>query len=93
MTDKLHPDPPRPTLDDLDPEMATIDALVAMVRSHREGEQYPTDEVLLGNLPIALRALCDHVLTDQASVLDVAYRLASIIEGCRDKPEPPQHTH
>lgn len=60
MTDKLHPDPPRPTLDDLDPEMATIDALVAMVRSHREGQEYPTGEQLLGNLPKVLRALRDH---------------------------------
>lgn len=61
MTDKPYPDPPRQTLDDLDPESVTTDALIAMVRSHREGEEYPTAEVLLGNLPKALRALCDRV--------------------------------
>ena len=48
MTDKPYPDPPRPTLDDLDPESATTDRLIAMVRSHREGEEYPTAEALLG---------------------------------------------
>ena len=80
MADKTYPDPPRPTIDDLDPEMATTDRLIAMVRSHREGEAYPTAEALIGNLPKVLRALCDHVLTGQATPLDVAYRLASLID-------------
>jgi hypothetical protein len=67
-----------------------------MVRSHREGEEYPTAEVLLGNLPIVLRALCDHVLTGQTSALDVAYRLASIIEAIEGRQTPqasPRRTH
>lgn len=96
MTDKLYNTPQRPTIDDLDPEMATTDQLVAMVRSHRQGEEYPTAETLIGNLPSVLRALCDHVLTGQATALDVAYRLASIIEaieGCQDLPKPTQCTH
>ena len=96
MTDKPYPDPHRQTIDDLDPENATTDRLVAMVRSHRQGEDYPTAEVLLGNLPVALRALCDHILTSEASPLDVAYRLASIIEvieGCPDRPAPRGRTH
>lgn len=89
MTDKPYPDPPRPTIDDLDPEMATTDRLIAMVRSHREGEDYPTGEQLLGNLPKVLRALCDHVLTGQATPLDVAYRLASIIDAVENvAPDP-----
>jgi len=78
MTDRAYPAPPRPTLDALDPESATTDRLIAMARRHRAGEEYPTAEVLLGNLPVALRALGDHVLTGQATALDVAYRLASI---------------
>ena len=77
----IYPAPPRPTLDDLDPESATTDRLIAMVRSHRAGEEYPTAEVLLGNLPKALRALCDHVLAGQTTALDVAYRIASIIDA------------
>ena len=81
MTDQPYPDPPRPTIDDLDPELATTDRLIAMVRSHREGQEYPTSEQLLGNLPKVLRALCDHVLTGQATPLDVAYRLASLIDA------------
>lgn len=96
MTDKPYPDPPRQTIDDLDPENATTDAMIAMVRSHRTGEEYPTAEVLLGNLPKVLRALSDHVLSGEATTLDVAYRIASLIdaiEGHRDKPEPPRRTH
>ncbi len=81
MTDKPYPDPPRPTIDDLDPEIATADRLIAMARGHREGQEYPTAEALIGNLPKVLRALCDHVLTGQATPLDVAYRLASLIDA------------
>ena len=67
-----------------------------MVRSHREGEDYPTAEVLLGNLPKVLRALCDHLLSGEATALDVAYRIASLIdaiEGCRDRPGSRGRTH
>ncbi len=96
MTDKPYPDPHRLTVDDLDPESATTDRLIAMVRSHREGEEYPTAETLLGNLPIVLRALCDHLLSGEASALDVAYRLASIIEaieGSQTPRESSRRTH
>ena len=96
MTDKPYADPHRPTIDDLDPESATTDRLVAMVRSHRAGEDYPTGEVLLGNLPKVLRALCDHVLSGEATALDVAYRLASLIdamEGRPDRPAPLRRPH
>ena len=60
MTDRPDPDPSRPTLDDLDPKSTTTDRLIAMARSHREGETYPTPEQLLANLPVVLRALCDY---------------------------------
>ena len=96
MGDRSYPDPYRPTVDDLDPESATTDRLIAMVRSHREGEEYPAADVLLGNLPKVLRALCDHVLTGETTALDVAYRIASIInaiEGRQDRPAPRERTH
>lgn len=96
MTDQTYPDPPRPTIDDLDPESATTDRLIAMVRGHREGEDYPTAETLISNLPVVLRALCDHVLTGEATAQDVAYRLASLIdaiEGCQGQPVPTRRTH
>ena len=96
MTDKPYPDPTRPTIDDLDPESATTDELIALVHSHREGEEYPTAEVLLGNLPKVLRALCDHLLSGEATALDVAYRIASLIdaiEGCEGQPVPTRWTH
>lgn len=96
MTDKTYSNPSRPTIDDLNPEMATTDSMIAMVRRHREGEEYPTAETLLGNLPIALRALCDHVLTGQTSALDIAYRLASIIDAIEGHQTPqasPRRTH
>jgi hypothetical protein len=89
MPDETYPASPRPTLADLDPESATTDRLIAMVRSHREGEEYPTAEVLLGNLPVVLRALCDYVLTGEATALDVAYRLASIIDVVDGALDPP----
>lgn len=89
MTDESYPDPPRPTIDDLERESATTDRLISMVRSHREGQEYPTAEVLLGNLPKVLRVLCDHVLTGQATPLDVAYRLASLIDAVENvAPDP-----
>ena len=93
MTDTRYAAPHPLSLDDLDPESATTDRLIARVRSHREGEEYPIAEVLLGNLPVVLRALCDHVLSGEATALDVAYRLASItdaIEGCQGQPALPQ---
>lgn len=102
MPDEIYPAPPRQTLDDLDPESATTDRLIAMVRSHRTGEDYPTSEQLLVNLPVVLRALCDHLLSGEATALDAAYRLASIIdavEGCQIKPNSnpnpnsSRHTH
>jgi len=96
MPDPSYPAPLRPTLDDLDPESATTDRLIALVRRHREGEDYPTAETLLSNLPVVLRALCDHVLTGQTTALDVAYRLASIIDAIEHRqgqPAPPRHTH
>ena len=60
------------------------------------GEDYPTAEVLLGNLPKVLHALCDHILAGQTTALDVAYRIASLIdaiEGCQNLPKSAQRTH
>ncbi len=64
MTDPAYPAPHRLTVDDLDPESATTDRLIALVRSHRQGEDYPTPEQLIGNLPIVLRTLYNlyHIL-------------------------------
>lgn len=80
MTDEIYPAPPRQTLADLDSESATTDRLIARVRSHREGETYPTPEQLLANLPVVLRALCDVLLAGEITTLDAAYRLASIVD-------------
>ena len=94
MTDPAYPAPHRLTVDDLDPESVTTDRLIALVRQHRQGEEYPTPETLLGHLPVVLRALCDHVLTGPATAMDVAYRLASLIdaiEGCQAPSR--QHLH
>jgi hypothetical protein len=96
MTEPAYPAPPPLSLADLDPATVTTDRLIAMVRSHRTGEEYPTAEVLLGNLPKVLRALCDHILAGQTTALDVAYRIASLIdaiEGCPDRPAPSRRTH
>ena len=96
MTDKPYPDPHRQTIDDLDPESATTDRLIAMVRSHREGEDYPTTEVLIGNLPKVLRAVGNHRLSREATALEVAYALASLVDTIArrpDRPAPPRPTY
>ena len=41
----------------------------------------PTPEQLLAHLPVVLRALCDVLLAGEVTGLDVAYRLASIIDA------------
>ena len=89
MTDPADSAPHRPTLADLDPESATTDALIARVRSHREGEPYPTPEQLLAHLPVVLRALCDVLLVGEITGLDAAYRLASIIDAVDGAINPP----
>jgi hypothetical protein len=88
MTDPVYPAPHRLTVDDLDPETATTDTLIALVHQHRQGQEYPTAAVLLDNLPMVLRALCDHVLTGQATAFDVAHRLASVIEALEGRETP-----
>jgi len=96
MTDATYPVPHRPTLADLDPGSATTDALIARVRSHRQGEPYPTPEQLLAHLPVVLRALCDVLLAGEITGLDAAYRLASIIDavdGAIDPPGSPATRH
>jgi hypothetical protein len=54
--------------------------MVAMVRGRRAGQDYATPEQLFANLPVVLRALCDHLLSGKATALDVAYRLAPVID-------------
>ena len=58
----------------------TTDELVAMARTHREGQEYPTPEELLRNLPRMLRAISNFVLSDEADVFHTAYAIASLIE-------------
>lgn len=89
MTDVTYPIPHHPTLADLDPESATTDALIARVRSHREGESYLTPEQLLAHLPVVLRAMCDVLLVGEITGLDAAYRLASIIDAMDGAINPP----
>ena len=97
MTDHAYPAPcTRPTRADLDPERAATDGLVAMARGHREGQDDPTPERLLGNLPAVLRARCDVLPAGEITALDAAYRLASIIdavEGALDPPGAPSARH
>ena len=96
MSDSPYPAPHRLTLDELDPESVTTDRLIALVRSHRTGEVYPTPEQLLKNMPVVLRALCDYLLSGQATALETTYRIASLIEAlehCQCPDEPPQRMH
>ena len=89
MTDRPDPDPPRPTLDDLDPESATTDRLIEIMHYYPDHGEYPTVTVLLGNLPKALRLLCDHVLAGEITPLDMACQLATIIDTIENAvPDP-----
>ena len=89
MSDQPYPDPPRPTLDDLDPEMATTDRLIEIVHHCLDDMEYPTAGVMLGNLPKALRLVCDHVLSGETTPLDLAYQLATIIDAIENAiPDP-----
>jgi len=58
----------------------TTDELVAMARANRQGEEYPTPEELLRNLPRMLRGISDFVLSGEADAFHTAYSIASIIE-------------
>ncbi|MBK8751419.1 MAG: hypothetical protein IPL99_07115 [Candidatus Competibacteraceae bacterium] len=96
MTHSAYPAPPRPTIDDLDPESTTTDRLIAMVHSHRTGEDYPHPS----NCSSIYRSCCGRCaiirLSGEATALDAAYRLASIIdavEGCQEPPDPSQRMH
>ena len=73
------------------------DELVAMARAHREGQEYPTPEELLRNLPRMLRAISDFVLSGEADAYHTAYAIASLIEVTEHtkaepaKPDPSKH--
>ena len=58
----------------------TTDELVALARAHRQGEEYPTSEELLRNLPVVMRGLCDYALSGEADAFHIAYAIASLIE-------------
>ena len=46
---KTYPASPPVSLADFDPATIATDQLIALVRSNRQGEEYPTAEVLLGS--------------------------------------------
>ena len=58
----------------------TTDELVALARANRQGEEYPTSEALLRNLPRMLRGISDFVLSGEADAFHTAYAVASLIE-------------
>ena len=65
----------------MEPVEVTTDAPVAEAHANRAGLEYPTAEQAVANLPVVLRALCNHLLEVHPEAVDVARRLASIIEA------------
>ena len=51
----------------------TTDELVALSRTQRQGEAYPTLERLREDLPVVLRGLCDEVLSGEDEAYPIAY--------------------
>jgi len=70
----------------------TTDELVAMARTHRQGEAYPTPERLIENLPVVMRGLCDYVLSGEADAYHLAYAIASLIEVIKQTKAEANHT-
>jgi hypothetical protein len=73
--------------------LPTTDELIAQARANRQGEEYPTPERLLENLPVVLRGLCDYVLTGEATAYDVARALGSIIDVIEHSKDESSRTH
>lgn len=44
----------------------TTDDLIAEAHANRQSEEYPDSQMLLHNLPVLLRGLCDFVLTEES---------------------------
>jgi len=59
----------------------TTNDLIAGARANRTTEIYPTNQMLLHNLPILLRVLCDFILTENSTRIEMARALASVIDA------------
>jgi hypothetical protein len=95
---RTNPEPDAEPAPEPDPEhWPTTAELVAQSHARRLGEPYPTPEMLLKNLPVMLRAVCDFLLSGQASPYDIALTLASLIDAVenvqRDPPAADRKPH
>lgn len=59
----------------------TTEELIAQAHANRQSGEYPSPDALLRNLPNLLKGLCDFVLTEESSKLDIARALASVIDA------------
>ena len=71
----------------------TTDELVAEAHANREGQAYPDAQMLICNLPVVLRGLCDYVLSSDATAYDVSRALASIIDVVEHIKGKPARSH
>ena len=96
MTHKPYPDSASPDHRQPRPESATTDRLIALVRQSPRGRGLPHRLKLCSATCRGPARPCDHLLSGEATALDVAYRLASLIdaiEGRSDRPAPLRRTH
>ncbi|MDM8565110.1 hypothetical protein QUF74_05600 [Candidatus Halobeggiatoa sp. HSG11] len=69
----------------------TTDDLIAEVHANRQTEEYPDSQMLLHNLPVLLRGLCDFVLTEESSKIEIARALASVIDAVENVKRETRH--
>jgi hypothetical protein len=58
----------------------TTNDLIADARANRTTEKYPDSQMLLKNLPVLLRGLCDFTLSEDSTKVEIARALASVID-------------
>ncbi len=69
----------------------TTDELIAEAHDNRQSEGYPDSQMLLTNLPVLLRGLCDFTLTEDSTKIEIARALVSVIDAVENVERETRH--